>query len=288
MKDFSSTFPVKKMASILGVACSGYYAFQGRPASRRAHANQELIKKIRHIHEQNHATYGSSRIHAELRERGETCSRPRVARLMRTAGIRAKMTKRFKCTTHQDGNPPFIAPDLMRQDFKADTPNEAWVSDITYIATHEGWVYCAVILDLFSRRVVGLAVEAHMRASLVIAALSQALTHRRPQPGIFHHSDRGSQYTSTAMKILAEDYGVQLSMGRVANAYDNAVAESFFHTLKTELVAFRCYQNLEEAKMSIFRYVYGFYNQKRRHSTLGYVSPATFETQFYQKGLAAF
>jgi len=174
-----------------------------------------------------------------------------------------------------------VAPDLIQQDFKACQPNEAWVSDITYVLTQEGWVYCAMILDLFSRRMVGLAIEARMTAELVLAALRQALTHRSPPAGVVHHSDRGSQYTSRAVKLLADLYGVQLSMGKVANAYDNAVAESFFHTLKTELIYFKSYKNLEEAKVSIFQYIYGFYNQTRRYSTLGYLSPAQFEKEFY-------
>lgn len=160
-------------------------------------------------------------------------------------------------------------------------PNEAWVSDITFIPTLNGWVYCAIILDLFSRKIIGLAVDSRMTAELVLKALRQALLHRHPPTGIVHHSDRGSQYTSRALKLLADHYGIQLSMGRVANAYDNAVAESFFHTLKTELVNFCSYANLEEAKMSIFEYIYRFYNQTRRHSTLGYVSPSQFEKSFH-------
>ena len=199
---------------------------------------------------------------------------------MKQEGIAAKMSKRFKVTTRQSTKPYFVAEDLICQDFKALEPNEAWVSDITFVPTLNGWVYCAIILDLFSRMVVGLAVEETMTAELILKALKQALLHRHPPAGIVHHSDRGSQYTSKALKLLADYYGVQLSMGRVANAFDNAVAESFFHTLKTELVYFQTYKNLEEAKANIFQYIYGFYNQTRRHSTLGYVSPAQFENNF--------
>ena len=191
------------------------------------------------------------------------------------------MSKRFKKTTQQAEKHYFMATDLIQQDFKAHEPNEAWVSDITYVSTQEGWVYCAMILDLFSRKIVGLAIDSHMTAELVLRALKQALTHRCPPAGVVHHSDRGSQYTSRALKLLADNHGVQLSMGKVANAYDNAVAESFFHTLKTELIYFQSYKNLEEAKMNIFRYIYGFYNQTRRHSTLGYLSPHQFENNFY-------
>jgi len=280
MNKHAQHFPIETMAAVLGVSKSGYYQFLKAQPSLRSRANQRLIEKIKQIHQNSYETYGSPRIHAELLAMGESCSRQRVARLMKAEKIMAKMSKRFKKTTQQSGKPYFVGDDLIQQNFTADEPNEAWVSDISYILTQQGWVYCAIILDLFSRRIVGLAIENRMTADLVLKALKQALTHRKPPAGVVHHSDRGSQYTSKALKILADDYGVQISMGRVANAYDNAVAESFFHTLKTELVYFCYYKNLEEATMSIFHYVYGFYNQKRRHSTLGYVSPAQFENEF--------
>jgi putative transposase len=280
MKTYSLEFPIEKMAIVLGVSKSGYYRFLKATPSLRAQANQRLIEKIKRIHQSSYETYGSPRIHAELQAMGEFCSRQRVARLMKAEKIMAKMHKKFKKTTQQSRNPYFVGDDLIRQEFTADQPNEAWVSDITYILTQEGWVYCAMILDLFSRKIVGLSIDSRMTAELVLKALKQALTHRKPPAGVVHHSDRGSQYTSKALKMLADDYGVQISMGRVANAFDNAVAESFFHTLKTELVYFCQYRNLQEATMSIFQYVYGFYNQKRRHSTLGYLSPAQFENQF--------
>jgi len=273
-------FPVEAMATVLGVSKSGYYQFLKAQPSLRSQANQYLLEKIKKIHQSSYETYGSPRVHAELLAMGESCSRQRVARLMKAEKIMAKMQKKFKKTTQQSGKPYFIGDDLIQQDFTAYQPNEAWVSDITYVLTQKGWVYCSMILDLFSRRIVGLAIDDRMTASLVLKALKQALTHRKPPAGVVHHSDRGSQYTSKALKMLADDYGVQISMGRVANAYDNAVAESFFHTLKTELVYFCQYKNLEEATMSIFQYVYGFYNQKRRHSTLGYLSPAQFENEF--------
>lgn len=281
MKRYNQEFPIERMAKVLGVSRSGYYCFLKAEPSLRDQENKKLLDKIRRIHETSFETYGSPRIHAELKDGGEVCSRKRVARLMKRHGIEAKMFRRFKKTTQQSEKPSFVAPDLIQQDFKAQSPNEAWVSDITYVLTQEGWIYCAMILDLFSRRIVGLAIEERMTAELVLAALRQALIHRSPPAGVVHHSDRGSQYTSRALKLLADLYGVQLSMGKVANAYDNAVAESFFHTLKTELVYFQSYKNLEEAKMNIFHYVYGFYNQRRRHSTLGYLSPARFENEFY-------
>ena len=280
MKIHNHEFPLERMAKVMGVSRSGYYKFlKGQPSSREKE-NKKLLEKILLIHKRSFETYGSPRIHAELKANGDTYSRKRVARLMKKYGIAAKMAQRFKKTIQQSAKPYFVAADLIQQDFKADEPNEAWVSDISYIPTQEGWVYCAMILDLFSRKIIGLSIEARITADLVLGALRQALTHRCPPAGVVHHSDRGSQYTSRALKLLADNYGVQLSMGRVANAYDNAVAESFFHTLKTELVYFQSYKNLEEAKMDIFQYVYGFYNQTRRHSTLGYLSPAQFENEF--------
>jgi transposase InsO family protein len=283
MKNHSHEFPIERMAKVLGVSRSGYYRFLKAKPSLRDQENKRLLEKIRLIHQSSFETYGSPRIHAELKASGETCSRKRVAKLMKKHGIAAKMSQRFKKTTQQSKKPYFVANDLIQQNFTAAEPNEAWVSDISYIPTQEGWVYCAMILDLFSRKIIGLSVDSRMTADLVLSALRQALTHRCPLAGVVHHSDRGSQYTCQALKILADKYGVQLSMGKVANAYDNAVAESFFHTLKTELVYFQSYKNLEEAKVNIFQYVYGFYNQKRRHSTLGYLSPAQFENEFYSE-----
>jgi transposase InsO family protein len=281
MKQYDEEFPVERMAEVLGVSRSGYYRFLSARPSTREQENKRLLEQILLIHQESHETYGSPRIHAELRATGQTCSRKRVARLMKNHSIAAKMFKRFKRITRQAEKPFFVAPDLLQQEFTAYEPNEAWVSDITYIPTQRGWVYCAMILDLFSRKIVGLAIDDHMRADLILGALRQAFTHRHPSEGVIHHSDKGSQYTSQALKLLADRFGIQLSTGRVANAFDNAVAESFFHTLKTEHVYFQNYRNLEEAKMDIFYYIYGFYNQIRRHSTLGYQSPAQFENEFY-------
>lgn len=251
MKQHDQEFHIERMAKVLGVSRSGYHRFLKAKPSAREGENKKLLEKICHIHQESYGTYGSPRIHAELKARGENCSRRRVARLMKNEGITAKMVKRFKRTTKQSENPSFVAPDLIQQEFKALEPNEAWVSDITFIATQDGWVYCSIILDLFSRKVVGLSLDIRMTADLVLRALKQALTHRCPPAGIIHHSDRGSQYTSRSLKLLADTYGIQLSMGKVADAFDNAVAESFFHTLKTELVYFKQYKDLEEVQMSI-------------------------------------
>ena len=234
------------------------------------------------IHKESRQTYGSPRIHAELFAQGKKCSRKRVARLMKKAGIEAKMKRRFKVTTKVNPKAK-VTPNLLQQDFTAEAPNQRWVADFTYVATLEGWLYVAVVLDLFSRKIVGLAMHERMTADLVLSALTQAFLHRKPTAGLVHHSDRGSQYTSQDFQGLLALYGMIASMSGVGNCFDNATAESFFHTLKTEHVYFENYQTREQAKESIFEYVEVFYNRKRRHSTLGYVSPVAFENQWYKK-----
>lgn len=214
--------------------------------------------------------------------KSETCSRKRVARLMKKARIEAKMKKRFKITTK--ANPKAkAAPNLLQQNFTAEKPNQRWVADFTYVATGEGWLYVAIILDLFSRKIVGLSMEERMTADLVLKALEQAILHRKPQAGLIHHSDKGSQYTSQDFQSLLTLYGLIASMSGTGNCFDNATAESFFHTLKTEHVYFEHYETRHQAKLSIFEYVEIFYNKKRRHSTLGYLPPDMFEKQWYQK-----
>ena len=241
-----------------------------------------MIKKIKLIHENSRQTYGSPRIHAELQFQGEACSRKRVARLMKKGNIVAKMKKRFKITTRVNQKAT-AAPNLLQQNFTADAPNQRWVADFTYVQTGEGWLYVAVILDLFSRKIVGLSMQNRMTADLVLAALEQAFLHRQPTQGLIHHSDKGSQYTSQDFQNLLALYGMIASMSGSGNCFDNATAESFFHTLKTEHVYFEWYETRKQAKESIFEYVEVFYNRKRRHSTLGYLSPEMFETQWYQK-----
>lgn len=241
-----------------------------------------MLEKIKTIHEESRQTYGSPRIHAALRSQGETCSRKRVSMIMKKAGIVAKMRKRFKVTTKV--NPKAIpAPNLLKQDFTAEKPNQRWVADFTYVATQEGWLYVATVLDLFSRRIVGLAMSDRMTTDLVSKALQQALTHRQPPANLIHHSDRGSQYTSNDFQTLLKRHNIVASMSSVGNCYDNATQESFYHTLKTEHIYFEFYKTREEAMESIFEYVEVFYNRKRSHSTLGYLSPDMFEKQWYQK-----
>jgi len=282
MKNHSAYFCINQMAIVLGVSKSGYYDFVNRSPSARAIYNEELTGKLKDIFTESYDTYGSPRVHAELVEQGYNCSRPRVARLMRSNNIQAKMYKKFKKTTRQSESPYYRGEDLVRQNFYVSTPNSIWVADISYIAVNNKWVYLAIVLDLFSRKVVGMALEEKMNTELVIKALSSASIERKPCKGLIHHSDLGTEFTSHAFYKAAKKHGIILSHGKTGVSYDNATMESFFHTLKTELVYFRKYQTLEEAKLDIFNYIYTFYNQKRRHSTLQYKTPNQWEQHFKQ------
>jgi len=249
--DHQKEFPVRRMCRALCVSPSGYYVWRNRPVSQREMANQELLEEIKAVHEESYETYGSPRVYEELKENGVTCSENRVARLMREEGIQAKQPKRYKVTTKADKSHP-VAPNLLERDFTADAPNQKWTADITYIPTLEGWLYLAVILDLFSRRVVGWSMSARMTSSLVIDALNMALRQRQPGPGLLHHSDRGSQYTGRPYRTLLEENFMLSSMSRTGNCYDNAPSESFFGTLKTELVNHCLYATRAAAKTDIF------------------------------------
>ena len=270
------------MAKVLAVSRSGYYRFKNRKPSKRAQEEEEIGMKIKESYERSRQTYGSPRIRADLREQGVFCSRKRISRLMKKAGLVVKMKKRFKVTTRVDSKAK-VAPNLLQQNFTAEKPNQRWVADITYIQTLEGWLYVAAVLDLFSRRVVGLSMSERMTTSLVSAALQQAITHRNPPQGLTHHSDRGCQYTSHDFQRFLKSQGIIPSMSGTGNCYDNAAMESFFHTLKTEHVFFETYATRKQAKQSIFEYVEVFYNRQRKHSTLGYLSPREFENQVYQQ-----
>lgn len=286
MRDESVNWTIEDMARILGVSRSGYYQFCRRSPSKRQLENEALLGEIQRVFQRSRETYGSPRIHAELKEQGQKCSRPRVARLMKKFGIAAKMRRLFRTTT----TPSYrrvAAPNLLEQDFTAAAPNQKWVADVTYIRTMEGWLYLAVVLDLYSRKVVGLAMDKSLHTELVLKALEQALQRRQPAEGLRHHSDRGCQYTSDAFQALLAKNKVACSMSGTGNCYDNAVAESFFHTLKTEWIYFERYDNREQARRSIFEYVEVFYNNQRRHSTVGYLSPAEFERRYYQQGLCS-
>lgn len=286
MKDHQDAFKIERMSSIFKVSSSGYYKFIVRQSSAREQENNRLLGKITESYQNSRRTYGSPRVCSELRAGGETCSRKRVARIMKKSDMTAKMKKRFKVTTK--ANPDEIpAPNLLNQNFVAKEPNKRWVADFTYVDTKEGWLYVAAVMDLFSRRIVGLAMSDRMKDDLVMAALQQAFIRRHPEAGLMHHSDRGSQYTSKDFRGLLIKYCIVASMSGSGNCYDNAVIESFFHTLKTEHIYFERYESRDQAKRSIFEYVEVFYNRKRLHSTLGYMSPMMFEKQ-KQKEIGGF
>jgi putative transposase len=266
---------VATMCRVLGVSTSGYYAWRTRPRSERARADAELSLRIRAIHKHSRATYGAPRIHAELAAQGVRVGRKRIARLMEVAGIYGVSRRKWITTTTRDrGARP--APDLVERNFSAPAPNRLWVADITYVSTWTGFLYLAVVLDAFSRRVVGWAMETHLRTELVLTALNMALGQRRPA-AVIHHSDQGSQYTSIAFGMRCRQAGVRPSMGSVGDCFDNAMCESFFATLECELLDRRRFRTQAEARMAIFDFIEGWYNPRRRHSALGYQSPIDYE-----------
>lgn len=281
IEDHRDEFPVTRLCQVLEVSPSGYYAWRNRPVSQREMANQRLLAKIKVVHAESHETYGSPRVYRELKADGVSCSENRVARLMRGHDIRAKQAKRYKRTTRANDAHP-VAPNLLDGDFTADRPDRSWVADISYIWTQEGWLYLAVILDLFSRRIVGWALSSRLTSPLVEDALKMAIQQRRPGPDLLHHSDRGSQYTGEAYQQLLKNNNIQVSMSSTGNCYDNAAMESFFGTLKVEWVHHRRYQTRDEARTDIFFFIEVFYNRRRRHSTLGYLSPEAFEQDYHK------
>jgi putative transposase len=276
--DHQNEIPVRRLCYVLNVSRSAYYTWYQSTATVRDHENEELLEHILDIHQQSRQTYGSPRIWHALRHQGIRCSCKRVARLMRLHGIRAKMVRRFKVTTRSRST-DMITPDLVQRQFTIQQPNRVWTSDITYIWTREGWAYLAVVLDLCSRMIVGWEVSSRLTADLVTTAVRRALYWRRPDEDLILHSDRGSQYASSELRSLAKEQMLHLSMGRTGSCYDNAVTESFFHTLKTEHVYFHRYDTRQDARTSIFEYIETFYNQQRLHSTLDNLSPMQFELQ---------
>lgn len=271
-------FPLGLMCRVLLVSRSGYYAWCQRPTSPRAQADQQLVTAIRVVYAASRRTYGSPRVQAELGAQGWRCGRHRVARLMREAGLTGQRRRRFRGTTDSHHAHPVAANVLARQ-FAVARPNQVWAADLTYVPTDEGWVYLAVVLDLASRRVVGWAMRARLTQAVALDALHMALGQRRPSGGLLHHSDRGGQYASGAYQVLLARRGIQASMSRRGDVWDNAVVESFFATLKTELVHQRHYRSRREAQAELFDYIEIWYNRQRRHSALGYLSPAGFEQQ---------
>ncbi len=284
IEEHREEFMVTLMCRVLDVSASGYYAWRRRPSSRREMANQELLAAIAEAYEASKGTYGSPRIYHEIKGK-ISCSENRVARLMQRQGITAKQKKRYKYTTKANAAHP-VAPNLLAGEFSATAPNQKWTADITYILTLEGWLYLAVILDLFSRRIVGWAMSARMTSDLVTTALHMALRQRQPAVGLVHHSDRGSQYTGTLYQQLLKNNRFQVSMSGTGNCYDNAPTESFFGSLKMEWVPLAGYETRAEARTDIFFYIEAFYNRQRRHSTLGFVSPEAYEVAHYQHQLA--
>lgn len=265
------------MCRVLDVSASGYYAWRQRGPSARQKANEAMVERIRAIHAESDATYGSPRVHAELAAQGIECNKKRVERLMRLHHIRARQRKRWRPKTTDSKHSLAVAPNVLNREFEAEAPDQKWVTDITYIPTAEGWLYLAAVMDLYSRRIVGWSMASKLTSRLVKDALKLAIAQRQPGPGLVHHSDRGSQYASADYGVLLTARGMVASMSRKGNCYDNAPMESFFGTLKTERVHHRRYRTRAEARQDIFHYIEVFYNRKRRHSALGYMSPTQFE-----------
>jgi transposase InsO family protein len=269
-------YPVSLMCPLLEVSRSGYYAWCRRPPSERVIADRVLTAEIRDIHERSNKRYGSPRIREELGANDTHVGRKRVARLMKENDISARTKRRFVKTTDSKHGFP-IAPNLLERNFTADAPNESWVGDITYLDTHQGWLYLAVLIDLYSRRVVGWAMSEHIDTALVMSALNMALTRRKPARGLIHHTDRGSQYASHEYRKALRDVGAECSMSRKGDCWDNAVAESFFASLRKELTNRVTFLSRDAARSSVFEYIEAFYNRVRRHSTINYQSPIDFE-----------
>jgi putative transposase len=269
------------MCALLNVSRSGYYAWRTRPVSQREMATEQLLAKIQAAYDASHGRYGSPRIYEEIKTE-IPCSMHRVARLMQQHGLRAKQAKRYKTTTKRNEHHEY-APNHLGQDFSASRPAEKWCGDITYVWTVAGWLYLAVVIDLYSRRIVGWAMNARMTTQLVKDAFQMAWRQCQPQAGLLFHSDRGSQYTSHEFQQLLQGCQAQASMSGTGICYDNAVVESFFGTLKMELSHQATYLTREEAMTDIFFYIEGFYNRQRRHSSLGYVSPLTYESRYQEK-----
>jgi len=269
---------IRRMCQLLSVSRSGYYDWLGRPESRRSRRNRELTMLIRQIHLESNGVYGARKIQRELMELGEDVGRHRVARLMRADGLKGCPKRRFRRPPNDAAGYP-VAKNLLKQDFKADGRNRRWASDITQLWTKQGWLYLAVVMDLYSRRIIGWSMDSRISRHLPVSALTMALGYRQPQGILMHHSDRGAQYTSDDFRDVLKKHGIECSMSARGNCYDNAPLESFFSLLKRERVRRRTYKTREEAKADIFDYIERFYNRKRSHGYLGYLSPVDYENR---------
>lgn len=279
-------YPVKVLCRVLRVSTSGFYAWLDRSPSPRAQERAKLQAVIRIVFEESRETYGSPRIHADLVELGLEVSKTRIEREMRAMGLLARRPKKFRVTTDSDhGNP--VAENVLERKFSPSGPNQAWATDITYVWTRAGWLYLAIVIDLFSRRIVGWSMAPHMRTSMVLSALRMALGRRLPDAGLLHHSDRGSQYASGVYRTALADLGIVCSMSRKGNCWDNAVSESFFSTIKQELIYRHDWATREAATLAISEYIECFYNTRRRHSYLGFKSPAEHERIYAARPIAA-
>jgi putative transposase len=276
MHDHQAQFPVAVMCSVFQVSRSGYYAWNKRPESSRSKENRELSQEIATIHRESDGIYGSPKIHGELQRRGKRHGKNRIVRLMRKDGLYSKTKRKFRVTTDSNHSQP-VAPNLLNREFTPASANQAWVCDITYIWTAEGWLYLAIVMDLFSRTIVGWSMAERMTRQLTMEALTLAAKRRNPPRGLLHHSDRGSQYASDDYQALLTKHGMVCSMSRTGNCWDNAPAESFFGILKRELIFHKRYLSRSQARQSIFDYIERFYNRRRIHSSLGYLTPNEFE-----------
>ena len=279
MKANRATYGIARMCRLLGVSTSGYYAWLGRGPSKRALADSSLIERISEIHAQSWGSYGAPNIHSELADQGIHVGRKRVARLLKAAGLQGVSRRKKTWTTRRDSNSR-PAPDLVDRDFTADGPNKLWVADITYIPTWAGFLYLAVVLDVWSRKVVGWAMANHLRTQLVLDAFNMAVQQRRPR-NVIHHSDQGCQYTSIAFGKRCRELGVRPSMGSAGDCYDNALCESFFATLECELIDRFTFRSRRDARLSVFRWIEAWYNPHRNHSSIGRMSPVNFERRHH-------
>jgi transposase InsO family protein len=271
------SFPIERVCDVLDVSRSGYYAWLDRPESEQIKRREELAVKVKAVHQENRGVYGSPRVYQALKAQGESVCENTVARVMRQCEIQGKTKKKFVPQTTDSNHCQPVAENLLDRQFTAELPNLKWAADITYVPTDEGWLYLAGVIDLCSRKIVGWSMADHMRTDLVSDALSMAIVHRSPHPGLLHHSDRGVQYASDDYQYLLQSHGMESSMSRKGDCWDNACMESFWATLKNELVNHEHYATRAQARQSIFEYIEVFYNRKRLHSSLGYQSPEAFE-----------